>query len=82
MDWRFSLQGRSRYVVPEWEITAVTVYCDAVADEVTILVAGDATATCTGRARREAERAKKDRVAACGDGACALITGTIARCKE
>jgi hypothetical protein len=34
---------------PDWEITATTVYCDAVDDEVTLLVYADGTSRCTGR---------------------------------
>ncbi|MEW6142811.1 MAG: hypothetical protein AB1597_06615 [Chloroflexota bacterium] len=31
-----------------WQITATTVYCDAVDDEVTLIVVKDGTARCTG----------------------------------
>ena len=31
-----------------WQITATTIYCDAVADEITILVYGDWSVKCTG----------------------------------
>jgi hypothetical protein len=31
-----------------WQVTATTIYCDAVADEVTVLVYKDGTAKCTG----------------------------------
>jgi hypothetical protein len=34
---------------PDWEITATTVYCDAVDDEVTLLIYADGTSRCTGR---------------------------------
>jgi hypothetical protein len=34
---------------PDWEITATTVHCDAVDDEVTLLVYADGTSRCTGR---------------------------------
>jgi hypothetical protein len=34
---------------PDWQITATTVYCEAVDDEVTLLVYADGTAKCTGR---------------------------------
>ena len=33
----------------DWEITATTIYCEAVDDEVTVLVSRDGTAKCTGR---------------------------------
>ena len=32
----------------DWEITATTIYCDAVDDEVTLLAYGDGKAKCTG----------------------------------
>jgi hypothetical protein len=34
---------------PDWEITATTVYCDAVDDEVTLMIYADGTSKCTGR---------------------------------
>ncbi len=34
-----------------WQVTAATIYCDAVADEVTVLVYKDGTAKCTGYAK-------------------------------
>jgi hypothetical protein len=33
----------------DWEITATTIYCEAVKDEVTLLVSADGTCRCTGR---------------------------------
>ncbi len=35
----------------DWEVTATTIYCDDVDDEVTILVYQDGTAKCTGISR-------------------------------
>lgn len=32
----------------DWEVTATTIYCDAVDDEVTLLVQGDFSVKCTG----------------------------------
>ena len=32
--------------MPDWRITATTIVCDAVADEVTIIVSSDGTARC------------------------------------
>ncbi len=32
----------------DWKITATTIYCDAVDDEVTLIVSRDGTARCTG----------------------------------
>jgi hypothetical protein len=33
----------------DWEITATTIFCDDVADEVTLLVSGNGTVKCTSR---------------------------------
>ncbi len=33
---------------PNWQVTATTIYCDAVDDDVTILVYKDGAARCTG----------------------------------
>ena len=68
--------------MPDWEVTATTVHCDAVDDEVTILVNGDATARCTVRDRRGSAGKRQGRPSACRDGACALIDEIIARFKE
>jgi hypothetical protein len=35
----------------DWQITATTIYCDAIEEEVTLLVYKDGTARCTGYAR-------------------------------
>ncbi|HJX12665.1 MAG TPA: hypothetical protein VJ377_03960 [Dehalococcoidales bacterium] len=35
--------------MPEWEVTATTVYCEAVDDEVTLLVSRDGPPRCTGQ---------------------------------
>jgi hypothetical protein len=34
---------------PDWELTATTVHCDAVNDEVTLIIYADGTSKCTGR---------------------------------
>ena len=48
----------------DWEITATTVYCDAVDDEVTLIVYRDGTIKCTGHqkyATGKAGNKKKNR---------------------
>ena len=35
----------------DWQVTATTIYCDAVDDEVTLLVYKDGSTQCTGYAR-------------------------------
>ena len=47
--------------MPDWMMTATTIYCEAVDDEVTLIVNGDGTARCTaynkyGRPSRETAR--------------------------
>ena len=37
----------------DWEITATTIFCEAVDDEITIIVSGDGTVKCTGRQKYE-----------------------------
>jgi hypothetical protein len=32
----------------DWEITATTIFCDAVDDEVTVIIRRDGTVSCTG----------------------------------
>lgn len=34
--------------MPDWQVTAITIYCDAVDDDVTIMVYKDWSAKCTG----------------------------------
>jgi hypothetical protein len=36
---------------PDWQITACTIICDMVADDVTLLVRNDGTYNCTGHQR-------------------------------
>jgi len=33
---------------PDWQVTEITIYCDAVDDEVTVQVHGDLSTRCTG----------------------------------
>jgi hypothetical protein len=49
---------------PDWQITATTVFCDSVDDEVTLMVYADGTSRCTGRQKyvkpdKETSRAMK-----------------------
>ena len=68
----------------DWEITATTIYCDAVDDEVTLMVQADGTTRCTGLDRylkpgREvskemAARSRKlGRMLACEGDACRRV---------
>lgn len=69
----------------DWELTATTVYCDAVDDEVTFLVNNDGTARCTSlqkylfpdreTAREMKERSRKlGKPLACDGDSCTRIT--------
>ncbi|MBN1177451.1 MAG: hypothetical protein JXA51_07220 [Dehalococcoidales bacterium] len=69
----------------DWEITATTIYCDAVDDEVTLMVQADGTSRCTGRDKyikpsREVSREmntrgkKLGRKLACEGDACQRVT--------
>lgn len=62
----------------DWQITATTIYCDAVADEVTLLVYKDGTVRCTGYAKYSdpgwgAEALKKQNLECQGMG-CHWVT--------
>jgi hypothetical protein len=37
----------------DWEITATTIFCESVDDEVTLIVSGDGTVKCGGRQKYE-----------------------------
>jgi hypothetical protein len=47
---------------PDWEITATTVYCEAVGDEVTLMVYANGTCKCTWR-EKYSGTAKKTKLA-------------------
>ena len=42
----------------DWEVTATTIFCEAVDDEVTLIVSGNGAAKCSGR--QKYENPKKD----------------------
>jgi len=68
----------------DWEVTATTIYCDDVDDEVTIIVNGNGTVKCTGvqkyhpankQAAKELKKKSKnkDKTLLCKDAACSKI---------
>ncbi len=63
----------------DWELTATTVYCESVGDEVTLLVTADGTCRCTGRQKYAGpgeETSKKGRrpgKPACAPTECAIM---------
>ena len=76
-------------MAPDWELTATTILCEDVDDEVTIIVNGDGTTSCTGSQKYASpdkqavselkERGKKlGRKLACKDPDCP----TVAKYRE
>jgi hypothetical protein len=68
---------------PNWEITATTVYCDGIDDEVTLIVYTDGTSRCTGRdsyARSDKEKSttlkkkiRKQKLSGCSADGCPRV---------
>ena len=70
----------------DWEVTATTMYCDAVADEVTIILNSDGTVRCIGYEKYsnpdknninhlKSKGKQFERTLQCQDLGCSLITG-------
>ncbi len=55
---------------PDWEITATTVFCETVGDEVTLMVYADGACKCTG-SRKHAATGKKKNV--CNEAECLTL---------
>jgi hypothetical protein len=53
----------------DWEITATTIYCESVRDEVTLLVSGDGSCRCTGRDKH----ARSGAASACPPAECDIL---------
>ena len=62
---------------PDWELTATTVFCEAVNDEVTMMVYADGTCKCTGSrkyaATGKAKRQKNKKGDACSEVDCLTL---------
>ena len=69
----------------DWKVTATTIYCDDVDDEVTIIVYGNGTVKCTGaqkyvKASKETTQElkkkskQKGKTLLCKDTTCAKLT--------
>ncbi len=58
---------------PDWEITATTVYCEAVNDEVTLMVRADGTCKCTGSAATGKKTSPKKKDRACSEVDCPTL---------
>ncbi len=61
----------------DWQITATTIFCDAIGDEVTVMVYRDWSVKCTGQQKYEESGKKRSRTskgkAACTGTGCACI---------
>jgi hypothetical protein len=69
----------------DWEITATTVYCEAVDDEVTLIIHRDGTARCTGQQKYagtnkdkaglvKKRNQGKGRLAGCSGNDCPIVS--------
>ena len=68
---------------PDWEITATTVYCEAVDDEVTLMVFADGTAKCTGRQKYTQPNKKTKRSTQTKNRECVEVNcSTLNRYRE
>jgi hypothetical protein len=63
----------------EWKITATTVYCEAVKEEVTLIIDRDGTARCTWHSKTVRKPAGAD---TCAETDCAVIAGYRSRLLE
>jgi hypothetical protein len=63
--------------MPGWQLTATTIYCEDMADEVTLLVQKDWTVKCTGARRqaglRKAGKQGKGLPATCDPASCGRV---------
>jgi hypothetical protein len=68
----------------DWETTATTIYCDAVDDEVTLIVSADGTVRCTGHQKyarpdketareMKSKRRRSGKALGCAEVACSRV---------
>ncbi|OGO08022.1 MAG: hypothetical protein A2Y92_00690 [Chloroflexi bacterium RBG_13_57_8] len=67
---------------PDWEMTATTVYCDVVDEEVTLLVYAGGTARCTGREKNSGPGKKKNRTEKSPGGGCSEECTALKRYRD
>ncbi len=62
---------------PNWQVTAATLRCEAVDDDVTVLVYKDWSVKCTGQSKYGAakETRKRGKTVRCQGPDCATVTG-------
>ena len=58
----------------DWKITAKTIYCEKVDDEVTIMVRNDWSVRCTGQSKYSQKSASGKNVQACEGPECQRVT--------
>ena len=61
----------------DWQITATTIYCNEVGDEVTVMVSGDWSVACTGFIRTSKVKGRTS----CEGLDCHQVTGYVAKLK-
>jgi len=63
----------------DWELTATTIYCESVGDEVTLLVSDDGACRCTGRRKyagpdeATSRKGRKPGRPVCAPAECAIM---------
>jgi hypothetical protein len=69
--------------MPGWQLTATTIYCDDLSDEVTVIVQKDWTLKCTGARRladlRAGGKKRSDLPPACDPSTCRRVLAYRAR---
>jgi hypothetical protein len=66
----------------DWQVTATTLYCEAVADEVTLLVYPDWTVKCTGLIKYGNSAKSGKKPAGCKGIDCAVVTAYLNKLKS
>jgi hypothetical protein len=66
----------------DWQVTATTLYCEAVADEVTLLVYPDWTVKCTGLVKYSNSGKSGKKTAGCKGIDCAVVTAYLNKLKR
>ncbi len=64
--------------MPDWQVTAATIFCDICRDEVTLMVYKDGKVKCTGASRRPGTSKKTSNVT-CSTDTCSRMAEYKAR---
>ena len=65
----------TQHNTPNWRVTATTLRCEAVDDEVTVLVYKDWSVRCTGYGKYGSSKTKKGKAAHCNGPECPAAIG-------